>query len=153
MESKQLPEDFKEFLKLLNEWNVEYLLVGGWAVGFYGYPRFTADIDVFISVETKNIKAIKRAMFEFGIPEFDDSFLTTPGHVFRIGRTPLLIEVLNEISGIDFKSCFNNKEYFKVDKEIKIPIISLDDLITNKSSIDRMKDKADLEYLLKIKNK
>ena len=92
-------------------------------------------------------------MFEFGIPDFDDSFLTTPGHDFRIGRTPLLIEVFNEISGINFKSCFDKKEYVEVDGEFKIPIISLDDLITNKSSTDRIKDKADLEYLLQIKSK
>lgn len=151
MEQRQLPEDFKEFLSLLNENSVKYILVGGWAVGFYGYPRFTGDIDVFISVEKSNIKRLKIAMKEFGIPDFEDEMLTTPGHVFKIGRTPLLIEILNEISGANFDDCFGNKEFFKLSDGFEIPLISFEDLIKNKSSTDRAKDKADLEYLLEIK--
>ena len=58
MEKRHLPEDFKEFLSLLNEHKVDYILVGGWAVGFHGYPRFTADIDIFISISRSNISNI-----------------------------------------------------------------------------------------------
>lgn len=152
MEKKQLPEDFQEFLSLLNDHEVEYLLVGGWAVGFHGYPRFTADIDVFISISKSNISKVMKAMADFGIPSFDESMLTTPGHVFRIGRTPLLIEVINEISGIDFETTFKNKEFVELADSTQIPIISLDDLIINKSSTERDKDKADLAHLLKLKN-
>ena len=76
--------------------------------------------------------------------------LTTPGHVFRIGRTPLLIEVINEISGLSFDESFKNKEYIELDNELNVPIIGFEDLITNKSSTDRSKDKANLEDLLKI---
>ena len=91
-------------------------------------------------------------MNEFGIPKFDESMLTTPGHVFRIGRTPLLIEVINEISGIDFETTFNNKDFVELSDSTQIPIISLDDLIINKSATDREKDKADLEQLKRLKN-
>jgi predicted nucleotidyltransferase len=134
----------------LNQNDVDYILVGGWVVGFYGYPRFTADIDVFISIEKKNIDKTMKAMQEFGVPSFDESMLTTLGHVFRIGRTPMLIEIINEISGIDFDTTFQHKQYFELADSLKVPIISLEDLIINKSSTNRQKDKADLEYLLKI---
>ena len=78
--------------------------------------------------------------------------LTTPGYVFRIGRIPLLIEVINEISDIDFETIFRNKDYVELSDSTQIPIISLDNLIINKSSTDREKDKADLEQLKRLKN-
>lgn len=60
-------------MSLLNEHKVDYILVGGWAVGFHGYPRFTADIDVFTSISKTNISNIMKAMADFGIPPFDES--------------------------------------------------------------------------------
>jgi hypothetical protein len=135
---------------LLNENDAEYLLVGGWAVGFYGYSRFTADIDIFIGVTSENVLKVKKSLYEFGVPKFDTEMLTTPGHVFRIGRTPLLIEVINEISGVNFSEGFSNKEFIEIEENMKVPIISLKDLIKNKGATERLKDKADLEFLLKI---
>ena len=150
MDQRQLPEDFKEFLKLLNSNNVQYLLVGGWAVGFYGYSRLTADMDIFIGISEENITSMKLALQEFSVPEFDRSMLTTKGHVFRIGRAPLRIEILNEISGVDFDAAFSNREYIELEDQLRIPIISVDDLFKNKSSTGRTKDKADLEELRKF---
>ena len=66
MGSKLLPEDFKEFIGFLNVNNVKYLLVGGWAVGLYGHPRATKDIDFLISVDDDNLKKLKKAFYEFG---------------------------------------------------------------------------------------
>ena len=150
MDQRQLPVDFKEFLKLLNSNNVEYILVGGWAVGFHGYSRFTADMDIFIGLSEDNISCLQKALKEFGVPEFDRSMLTTRGHVFRIGRAPLRIEIINEISGVEFSQAFKNKEIFELAGQISIPIISLDDLFKNKSSTGRTKDMADLEELRKL---
>lgn len=150
MDRRQLPEDFKEFLKLLNSNKVQYILVGGWAVGFYGYSRVTADMDIFIGISADNISLMKSALYEFGVPEFDSSMLTIKGNVFRIGRSPLRIEVINEISGVDFEDAFNNREFIELDDHLRIPIISIDDLFKNKSSTGRTKDKADLEELRKF---
>ena len=150
MDQRQLPEDFKEFLKLLNSNKVQYLLIGGWAVGFYGYSRFTADMDIFIGISEENISSMKLALHEFGLPEFDRSMLTTKGNVFRIGRAPLRIEVINEISGVDFDDAFSNKEFIELKDKLRIPIISVEDLFKNKSSTGRDKDKADLEELRKF---
>ena len=90
------------------------------------------------------------ALHEFGVPEFDRSMLTTKGNVFRIGRTPLRIEVINEISGVDFADAFSNRVFFELKDQLRIPIISVDDLFKNKSSTGRAKDKADLEELRKF---
>jgi len=151
MGQRQLPEEFKEFLKLLNKNDVDYLLVGGWAVGFYGYSRFTADIDIFIGISEANILSTKKALQEFGVPNFDDSMLKTPGHVFKIGRTPLMIEVLNSIDSVPFNEGFRNRAYIEIESNLTIPIISLDDLIKNKASTERTKDKLDVEQLLEIR--
>jgi hypothetical protein len=135
---------------LLNANKVKYVLVGGWAVGFYGYSRVTADMDIFIGITADNISAMKSALYEFGVPEFDNSMLTTKGNVFRIGRSPLRIEVINEISGVEFAKAFKNREFVDLDEQLRIPIISMDDLLKNKSSTGRTKDKADLEELRKF---
>lgn len=150
MDRRRLPEDFKEFLKLLNSNKVKYILVGGWAVGFYGYSRFTADLDIFMGISEENVSSMKSALTEFGVPDFDRSMLTTKGNVFRIGRAPLRIEVINEISGVNFEDAFSNREFFELEDQLHIPIISVDDLFKNKSSTGRAKDKADLEELRKF---
>ena len=150
MDQRHLPEDFKEFLKLLNSNNVQYLLVGGWAVGFYGYSRVTADIDIFIGITEENISLINSALLEFGVPEIDKSMLTTKGNVFRIGRAPLRIEIINEISGVGFDEAFSRKEYLELEGKLRIPVISIEDLFKNKASTGRKKDEADLEELRKF---
>ena len=150
MDQRQLPVDFKEFLELLNSNDVQYLLIGGWAVGFHGYSRFTADMDIFIGLSEENISSMKLALYEFGVPEFDRSMLTTKGNVFRIGRAPLRIEVINEISGVDFEDAFSNKEFVELEDQLRIPIISAKDLFKNKSSTGRAKDIADLEEIRKF---
>jgi predicted nucleotidyltransferase len=150
MDQRHLPEDFKEFLKLLNANNVQYLLVGGWAVGFYGYSRVTADIDIFIGITEDNISLIKSALLEFGVPEFDKSMLSTKGNVFRIGRAPLRIEIMNEISGVGFDEAFGRKEYLELEGKLRIPVISIEDLFKNKASTGSKKDEADLEELRKF---
>jgi hypothetical protein len=150
MDQRQLPVDFKEFLELLNSNDVQYLLIGGWAVGFHGYSRFTADMDIFTGFSEENISSLKQALREFGVPEFDRSMLTTKGNVFRIGRAPLRIEIVNEISGVDFTDAYKNREFVDVEDQLRIPVISLDDLFKNKSSTGRAKDLADLEELRKF---
>jgi len=71
MVKKQLPEEFKEFVQCLNLNEVKYLLVGGWAVGFYGHPRATKDIDFLISIKLDNIDKLRKAFLSFGAPPID----------------------------------------------------------------------------------
>ncbi len=146
MAQKRLPDDFKDFLNLLNKNNVEYLLLGGWAVGIYGAPRATGDMDVFIAVDDGNLDKLLKALYDFGAPTVPKEHFKEIGRVFRMGRSPIRIEILNQASGIDFQSCYTRRKIVKVD-DIDISIISEDDLLKNKSASGREKDIADLRNL------
>ena len=142
-----LPQDFKDFLKLLNHHNVEYLLIGGYAVGYYGYPRATADMDVWIALSRENAKNIKQVLFDFGMVSDDvteELFLSD--NIVRMGLPPMRIEVLTKIDGVEFKECYKNKNIVQIDG-LEIPLISLEDLKTNKKASGRYKDLNDLEHL------
>ncbi len=106
----ELPEDFKDFLKLLNKRAVRYLLVGGYAVGFYGYPRATNDIDFWIELNRENAEKIVEVIREFGFnpPELSPELFLKDKQVIRMGFAPLRIGVLTEISGVNFAECFHS---------------------------------------------
>jgi predicted nucleotidyltransferase len=149
MAQKQLPDDFKDFLDSLNRNKVKYLLLGGWAVGIYGAPRATADLDVFIAVDDKNVAKLQAALYEFGAPTVPKEHFKEIGRVFRMGRSPIRIEIINQASGIDFKSCYARRQTITVDGT-PITLISQNDLVTNKAASGRDKDRADLKNLRSI---
>lgn len=144
----QLPKDFSEFLKLLNSKQVEYLLIGGWAVGFYGYPRSTGDLDIWISRSDKNAKKIVEALKEFGfnVPNLSADLFTKGNQITRLGLPPIRIEILTTISGITFEECYSNRQTILMN-DVNINIIGLDDLKKNKAEAKRYKDLDDLEKL------
>jgi Nucleotidyl transferase of unknown function (DUF2204) len=144
MGQKQLPEDFKDFIKSLNEYKVRYLLVGGWAVGIYGNPRATKDIDFLIAIDNKNIDNLQKALFKFGAPTVENKVFQEKGNVFRMGRSPVQIDIINQASGIDFDDCYKKKNLIAV-QGLKISIISREDLIKNKVASGRHRDLADVE--------
>jgi predicted nucleotidyltransferase len=152
MEQRQLPEDFKEFLSLLNKNKVKYLLLGGWAVGIYAAPRATADMDVFISIDDKNLDKLLKTLYEFGAISVPKEHFKEPGRIFRMGRSPIRIEIINQASGINFNSCYKRNNKVNVDG-IDITVISPDDLLINKQASGREKDIADLKSLEKILHK
>ena len=104
MATIQLPPDFSEFLRLLNEYQVEYLLVGGYAVGYYGYPRATGDIDLWIATHPDNAERVVQVLeaFGFGGAGASAELFQQPDQVIRMGNPPLRIELLTSISGVDF---------------------------------------------------
>jgi len=150
MEKQQLPEDFKEFIQCLNSNNVEYLLIGGWAVGLYGHPRATKDIDFFIFMEKTNLEKLKTALNDFGAPPVDIDYLSEKGNIIRFGVPPIGIDIINDVDGIDFKDCYSRKETITVEN-IEITLISKEDLIINKKSTGRLSDLADVEKLERSK--
>ena len=153
MEKRQLPEDFKEFVQFLNSNDVEYLLIGGWAVSIYGNPRLTKDIDFLISSKDENIDKLKKALEEFGVPLIDmEEFKKDKDSFIRIGVSPIQIDVLKEASGIIMEECYKRKKILNIDN-IKIKIIAIKDLIINKRAAGRDQDITDankLEKLMKI---
>ena len=148
MALKRLPVDFKEFIECLNNHKVRYLLVGGWAVGLYGNPRATKDIDFLISIEQDNIKLLQKALQEFGAPTVDDTVFIEKGNVFRMGNTPIQIDIINHSDGIEFHESYEQRNSIEIDG-MEITVISKDDLIKNKKSSGSLQDLADADFLEK----
>jgi len=143
-----MPEDFKEFIQCLNSNDVQYLLVGGWAVGIYGHPRATKDIDFLIAVNNKNLAKLQKALLAFGAPPVDLEQFKEKNYVIRIGRSPIQIDIINEADGINIDDCYLRRKTIKIDG-IDIHLISKDDLIKNKRTSGRSMDIADAEKLEK----
>ncbi len=144
----RLPKDFKEFLQLLNLKNIEYLVVGGYAVALYGYPRATGDIDIWIAIHENNALKMVEALKDFGfdIPELRKELFLEKGKNIRMGVLPLRIEILTSIDGVKFSECYKNKQNIMID-DIEINFISLEDLKKNKKVSGRYRDLDDLEHL------
>jgi len=149
----ELPQDFKELLKLLNSNNVNYLLIGGYAVIIHGYPRFTADLDVVIGGDTENVSRCVAALHDFGFGEtgIGPEMFSEPDSLVRMGVEPVRIEILNYLKGLDFNRAYERRLMSKVE-DIEIAVISLQDLITNKTAVDRLKDRLDVEELKERNN-
>jgi hypothetical protein len=144
----ELHPDFKDFLRLLNSHKIEYLVVGGYAVGYYGYPRATGDMDVWIAVSETNAEKTSAAIREFGMPDDQvtkDLFLDS-NKVIRMGVPPVRIELITGASGVDFAECYSRREVIEIDG-IPVNFLSLDDLKKNKRASGRHKDLEDLEHL------
>jgi len=143
-----LHPDFKDFLKLLNSHKVDYLLIGGYAVGYYGYPRATADIDIWIAINPQNAAKMVKVIDKFGfkVPELSANLFLCKNKIIRLGNAPVSIEVLTSISGVDFDECFKNKTIALID-HVKVNIINLKDLKKNKKASGREKDLIDFKKL------
>mgnify|MGYP000971746593 FL=1 len=141
-------KDFKEFTELLNKHGVEYLVVGGYAVGVHGHPRYTGDIVFWINPLKDNALKLLAAVSEFGLTAVNVSAdeLILPGKVFQLGRQPYRIDILNSIDGVEFGECYKRRATFELEG-VPIPFIGLDDLKQNKRASGRHKDLADLEVL------
>lgn len=144
----QLPPDFKEFLRLLTSEGVEYLVVGGHAVAFHGYPRATGDLDVWIAVGEENARRMAEALRRFGFADesVDPSNFLEPDKILRMGMPPLRIEILTGASGVDFRPCYDRRVTVRID-DVDVSMIGLDDLRANKRAAGRHKDLADLDEL------
>jgi len=104
----ELPLDFKEFLNLLNAKGVEYLLIGGYAVGYHGYPRATNDIDVWIAIKPDNAERLVTVLREFGFdtPDLSTDLFLKENSIVRMGIPPMRIEMTTGISGVNFDECY-----------------------------------------------
>ena len=135
-------------MRLLEDEGVAYLLIGGYAVGYYGYPRATADMDVWIAVNPANAGKTVRAMERFGMrsPDLTAGLFLDKGKIIRLGVPPLRLEIQTDISGVEFEACFARRR--RVDMGgVEVNLIDLADLKTNKRASGRHKDLEDLEHL------
>ena len=148
MANQILPDDFKEFLRLLNEFNVEYLLIGGYVVGYHGYPRATADMDIWVDISLDNASKLVEVFNRFGMkdPTVTIDLFQQRGKIIRMGVPPMRIEILTEIDGVNFQECYNARLSVEIDGQM-IDLISRNHLCQNKRASARHKDLNDLENL------
>jgi len=143
-----LPPDFREFLKLLNAHQVEYLLIGGYAVAYHGYPRATADMDLWTAVHPLNAARLVAALTQFGfnVPQLSPDLFLKEGQIVRMGMPPVRIEIATGISGVRFDECYATRVVDELDG-VPVSLIDLAHLKVNKKAAGRHKDLNDLENL------
>ena len=143
-----IPKDFREFLQLLNDHEVEYVVVGGYALAFHGAPRFTGDIDILVRPTGENARRLIAALGDFGFSELKLTVqdFTSTDRVVQLGVPPMRIDLLTSIDGIDFATAVDGSLRVEI-SDLTVPIIGRDALITNKRASGRPKDLADLEAL------
>ncbi|HCG76856.1 MAG: hypothetical protein COZ37_00770 [bacterium (Candidatus Ratteibacteria) CG_4_10_14_3_um_filter_41_18] len=149
-----LNEDYKEILQILLNNKVKFLIVGAYAMGIYGYPRATGDFDIWVEASIENSKKIYKSLSEFGAPlsDINEKTFSEEGIIFQIGVAPRRIDVITYIDGVRFRDAYKAKTNVEIEN-LKIPFLSKQDLIKNKKSTGREKDKLDIKYLKENKKK
>ncbi|NJO02172.1 MAG: hypothetical protein HC880_11220 [Bacteroidia bacterium] len=155
--NNQLTPQFKNFLVLLEKYDVEYLIVGGFAVAVHGYVRATGDLDVWINQSLENADKMLTVMLEFGFSPYDfqlEDFLPDqegkPGFVF-IGEEPIKIDIIGDVGGLKFENSYANRKVIEIEG-LEINFINFEDLIQSKKTANRPKDLLDIQNLSNLNN-
>jgi len=149
-----VPQDFKEFIELLNKHGVEYLIVGGYALGYHSRPKFTQDIDFWVGRDESNAQKVMNVLDDFGFGQLDIRVedLTSENKIIQLGNAPLRIDIIMSVTGLEFQSAFKNRVHAQY-MGVTANFISLPDLITNKKSTGRQKDVEDLNWIERYSRK
>ncbi|AXY73916.1 hypothetical protein D3H65_07945 [Paraflavitalea soli] len=143
-------DDFRDFIQAMNNHNVEYILVGGYAVILHGYRRVTGDMDIWVKRTKENYSKLTRAFAEFRLPVFDmteQKFLdAATTDVFSYGRPPVSIDIITELKGVQFDEAFSQAQIFN-ENELMIRFLHFNNLIQAKKAAGRHKDLDDIEKL------
>jgi len=143
-----IQNDFREFLRLLKAHDVDFVILGGYAVAFHGYVRNTQDLDVLFRADERGVGGLMMALQDFGFPEGTVSAaeLARPGNVVRMGVPPVRIELLNRVSGVTFDAVWRGRIEGHYD-DVPVAYIGRAELIRNKRAAGRPKDLADVDEL------
>jgi len=149
----KLQKDLREFIELLNSQGVEYLVVGGHAVGFHGYPRYTGDIDFWVKPSEANAARLVEVFKAFGFADGEKigSISRQPGKMMQLGLPPNRIDVLTSISGLEFEDAWLSSLPGKLGG-LPVRFPNLASLLQNKRSSARPKDLADVDELERVAN-
>jgi len=145
-------QDFIDFIELLNQYDVDYMVVGAHALAFYGQPRHTGDLDIWINPSAKNAAKMVTVLHDFGFSSLGltEADFMVENYVTQLGYPPLRIDILTTISGVQFDEAFTNKVEGEVDG-LKIYFIDIPHFIRNKEATGRNKDLGDIAALRKDK--
>ncbi len=149
-------EDFRDFLKALNDNDVKYIMVGGLAVVLHGYARVTGDMDIWVECTQANYQKLVKAFNQFHMPVFDmtlNNFLNSnKNDVFSFGRNPVGIDIMTAVKGLNFEEAYSLSNVF-IDDDLPIRLLHINQLIEAKKAAGRLKDLDDIEQLQKRKKK
>ncbi len=142
----EVQQDFRDLLALLNKYKVEYLIVGAYALGFHGAPRYTGDLDVLVRPDPINASSIMQALIEFG---FGSVGLTAAdfeeeGKVVQLGFPPVRVDILTSITGVSWEQAESGRVKGQFG-DVTVHYIGRDEFIANKRALGRKKDLADIE--------
>ncbi|WP_437675572.1 DUF6036 family nucleotidyltransferase [Sorangium sp. So ce131] len=145
-------DDFLDLLSALSAADARFMVVGAYAVGVHGRPRATKDLDVWIEASPENATRVMDALRRFGAPlsELSELDLATPGVGFMMGVPPRRIDVLTQISGVEFAEAWPRRIEVAFGEHVRCPVIALEDLLANKRAADRLQDRADVEALERL---
>jgi hypothetical protein len=142
----EVQQDFRDLLELFNKHKVDYIIVGAYALGFHGAPRYTGDLDVFVRPDPSNARSIMQALHEFG---FESVGLTAAdfeeeGKIVQIGFLPVRVDIITSITGVSWEQARSGRVKGRFG-DLMVHYIGRDDFIANKRALGRKKDIADLE--------
>ena len=143
-----LTDDYKEFIESLNAFDVRYLIVGGYAVGQHGHPRYTGDMDVWVWIDKTNAENIVKALNHFGfgsLPLKAEDFLSK-STIAQLGYEPDRIDIITDVNNVTFEDCYERRTIVNW-KGVPVNVIGLDDLVLTKKGTGRLQDLADIEQL------
>lgn len=143
-----LNQDFREFIKSLNDSHVRYLVVGGYAVALHGSPRYTKDMDVWVENSAENAARMVTALEQFGFASLGlaASDFLEPDQVIQLGYPPARIDLLTTAAGVEFQECYKSRVEVEIEG-VRVNFINLENLKKNKRAAGRAQDLADLENL------
>lgn len=144
----EIQSDFRDLLELFNKNKVEYVIVGGYALAFHGAPRYTGDLDIFVNASEDNASRILKALNEFGFGSvgLSPQDFIEPNNVIQLGYPPVRIDIVTSISGVSWEAAFQNRVTGRYG-DIAVYYIGRKEFVTNKRTVGRKKDLADLEAL------
>ena len=147
-----LDKNFEDFVVMLNQQGVTYMVVGGYALAFHGKPRHTGDLDIWIDLSDDNAMKMVQVLNDFGMSSLGLTKIDflQKGGITQIGYPPLRIDILNEIDGVDFSEAYANMRVIDIDG-LQVNYIGLNDLIKNKQASGRKQDITDVNALNKLK--
>ena len=149
-----LDPDFEDFIKLLNQHEVDYMIIGGYAMAFHGKPRYTGDLDIWIDISESNAQKMLLVIEDFGFVSlnFDKEDFLRENLINQLGYPPLRIDILTSIDGINFRDAYPQKQVILIE-DFTANYIGLNDLIQNKNASGRQQDLVDVNTLQKQKRR
>ena len=142
----EVQQDFRNLLELFNKFKVDYIIVGAYALGFHGVPRYTGDLDILVKPDSINARNIIQALHEFGFGSvgLTEADFKEEGKVVQLGLAPVRVDLITSLTGVSWEQSLSGRVQGQFG-DITVHYLGRDDFIANKKALGRKKDIADLE--------